>query len=115
MKTKKFKDLVISDREPKAGDTVVCVNKRSQEYGTTEVVDHLLVRLKILDTKNWKVVENMEDRKQELVDAVIEDLKKSFQYGDYTVLDDLLKRLPLKTLLQALPEEDWKKFPEITI
>ena len=48
--------------------------------------------------------------KQELVDAVIDDLKKSFELGDYTVLDELLHFIPRKNLIQALPEEDWKRF-----
>jgi len=51
--------------------------------------------------------------KQQLVDAVIEDLKKGFELGDYTVLDELLNKLPIKTLVQALPEEDWHKYKEI--
>ena len=51
--------------------------------------------------------------KQQLVDAVIEDLIKGFEKGDYTVLDELLNKLPIKTLVQALPEEDWHKYKEI--
>ncbi|GIV43875.1 MAG: hypothetical protein KatS3mg035_0998 [Bacteroidia bacterium] len=116
MKTKKFKNLIISDREPKEGDIMVCIQKNNFCYGQiSDPVTHLQVKHKTLDTKNWKVVENMEERKQELVDAVIEDLKNSFKYGDYTVLDELLKKLPLKTLIQSLPEKSWKKFPEIYI
>jgi hypothetical protein len=51
--------------------------------------------------------------KQQLVDAVIEDLKKGFAAGDYTVLDELLNKLPIKTLVQALPEEDWQTYDEL--
>jgi hypothetical protein len=51
--------------------------------------------------------------KQQLVDAVIEDLKKGFELGDYTVLDELLNKLPVKTLVQSLPEEEWDKYKEI--
>lgn len=51
--------------------------------------------------------------KQQLVDAVIEDLKKGFALGDYTVLDELLNKLQIKTLVQALPEEDWDKYKEL--
>lgn len=51
--------------------------------------------------------------KQILVDAVIEDLKKGFELGDYTVLDELLNMLPVKKLVQALPEEEWEKYKEI--
>lgn len=116
MKTRKFKNLIISDREPKEGDIMVCVQKNNFCYGQiSDPVTHLQIKHKTLDTKNWKVVENMEERKQELVDAVIEDLKKSFKYGDYTVLDELLKKLPLETLVQSLPEEDWEKFSEILV
>jgi len=51
--------------------------------------------------------------KQQLVDAVIEDLKRGFEKGDYTVLDELLNKLPVKTLVQALPEEDWQVYDEL--
>jgi hypothetical protein len=56
-----------------------------------------------------------EERHQELVDEVLEQIKKDALHGDYTVLDELLKFIPLRNLLQALPEEDWKKFPEIKV
>ena len=52
----------------------------------------------------------MTDRKQEIVDAVIESLKKDFNLGDYTVLDELLSFIPIKNLIQALPEEEWPKY-----
>jgi len=51
--------------------------------------------------------------KQVLVDAVIEDLKKGFAVGDYTVLEELLNKLQIKTLVQALPEEEWDKYKEL--
>jgi hypothetical protein len=51
--------------------------------------------------------------KQQLVDAVIEDLKKGFEKGDYTVLDELLNKLQIKTLVRALPEEDWQVYDEL--
>ena len=51
--------------------------------------------------------------KQQLVDAVIEDLKLGFAQGDYTVLDELLNKLQIKTLVQALPEEQWDKYKEL--
>jgi len=51
--------------------------------------------------------------KQQLVDAVIEDLIKGFEKGDYTVLDELLNMLPVKKLVQALPEEDWQVYDEL--
>lgn len=52
-----------------------------------------------------------EERKQKLVDDVIEDLKESLASGDYTVLDELLKFVPVKNLIQALPEEKWTDYP----
>jgi len=51
--------------------------------------------------------------KQILVDAVIEDLKKGFELGDYTVLDELLNMLPVKKLVQSLPEEQWHKYKDL--
>ena len=51
--------------------------------------------------------------KQQLVDAVIEDLIKGFEKGDYTVLDELLNMLPVKKLVQALPEEEWEKYKDL--
>ena len=51
--------------------------------------------------------------KEQLVDAVIEDLKKGFELGDYTVLDELLNMLPVKKLVQALPEEEWEKYKDL--
>lgn len=51
--------------------------------------------------------------KQILVDAVIEDLKKGFELGDYTVLDELLNMLPVKKLVQSLPEEEWHKYKDL--
>lgn len=52
--------------------------------------------------------------KQKLIDAVIEDLKEnSFKHEDYTVLDELLSFIPVKNLIQALPEEQWDKYLKI--
>lgn len=56
-----------------------------------------------------------EDRKQELVDEVIEELKRDLSQGDETILDELLKMIPARNLVQALPEEKWKNYPEIKI
>jgi hypothetical protein len=55
------------------------------------------------------------DLKQNLVDAVIEHLKEDVRHGDITILDELLKFIPNKNLVQALPEEEWTKFPEIKV
>jgi hypothetical protein len=51
--------------------------------------------------------------KQQLVDAVIDSLKNDIVRGDTTVLDELLNKLSVKTLVQALPEEEWDKYKEI--
>lgn len=116
MKNKKFKGYEISDREPKAGDIMICVWKKSVNYGQlSEPVTHLQVKIGSVDTKNWKVVESMEDRKQKLVDDVITELKDCFSSGDYTVLEELLKFIPMKNLVQALPEEQWSKYSEINL
>lgn len=51
------------------------------------------------------------EEKQVVIDAVIEQLKKDFENGDYTVLDELLGFIPINTLIQSLPEEEWSKYP----
>ena len=115
METKKFKGLLISDNEPKVGDVMICIQKKNVCYGQlSEPVNHFQVKSGAIDTINWKVVENMEERKQQLVDTVIDDLKNSFEVGDYTVLDELLKLIPLRNLVQALPEEAWKPLRKVT-
>lgn len=53
---------------------------------------------------------SQEEDKQKLVDDVIDELKKDASIGDYTVLDELLKMIPVKQLVQALPEEVWKNY-----
>lgn len=54
-----------------------------------------------------------EERKQEIVDAVIEQFKEDAEVGDYTVIDGLLMLVDPKLLVNSLPEEKWKLFPEI--
>jgi hypothetical protein len=53
-----------------------------------------------------------EETKQKLVDAVYLDIKKNLEEGDGTTLEELLKMIPSANLVQALPEEDWKYYPE---
>lgn len=53
---------------------------------------------------------NKTKTKADLVDAVIDRLKKDLEEGDCTVLDELLSFLPSDELIQALPEEEWKKW-----
>lgn len=110
MKLKKFKDHLISNRMPEVGDTMICIQRKSVNFGLTTKVKG---GLDYSDTKNWKVIIQEEERKQQLVDAVIKDLKKGFKVGDYTVLDELLKFIPAKNLVQALPEEQWTDFKDI--
>lgn len=50
------------------------------------------------------------EEKQVVIDAVIEQLKDDFEKGDFTVLDELLSVIPINTLIQSLPEEQWSKF-----
>lgn len=54
-----------------------------------------------------------EERKQEIVDAVIEQFKEDAKVEDYTVIDELLMLVDPKLLVNSLPEEKWKLFPEI--
>jgi hypothetical protein len=107
---KKIGKFQVSDRAPKAGDLMVCVNKKSLNYMETSVTNKVLVDNNAIDTKNWKVVENVEELKQELVDEVIENLKKDIKSGDLTVLDELLKFIPNKNLVQSLDEERWSDY-----
>lgn len=113
MKIKKFKGFIVTYAYPKAGDTMVCINPKSVNYGETSVALHLQVKNKTIDTKNWKVVVNLEERKEAIVDDVIEDIKKQIAEGDVTVLDGLLKLVPEKTLIQSLNEDDWKQYSKI--
>lgn len=115
MKTKQLKGFKYSEREPKAGDVMICIQRKNFNYGHLSEATASQVGMGIIDTVNWKVVENMDERKEKLRDAVIEDLKESFAVGDYTVLDELLSFIPLPNLVQALPEEMWVKFPELTL
>lgn len=115
-KTKTLKGFTYSDREPKVGDVMICIQKKNINYGTLEKVNSTQAKYpETIDTINWKVVENMEDRQQLIVDTVIESLKEDMKHGDYTVLDELLKFIPLTNLVQALPEEEWTKFPEVKL
>lgn len=114
MEQKKFQNFIISDREPEVGDIMVCVQRKNVCFGqTSEPVTRGLINAGAVDTKNWKVVINMDERRQQLVDEVIEELKEQFEGGDYTVLDELLKFIPNKNLIQALTESKWKQFKDL--
>lgn len=116
MANKKLKGFEYSDREPKAGDVMICIQRKNINFGTLDTVTPIQAKHSYtIDTKNWKVVENMAERKQLATDAVIESLKKDFELGDYTVLEELLGFIPLKNLIQGLPEDEWHKFPERTL
>lgn len=110
---KKFKGFIVTDAMPKAGDTMVCINPKSVNYGETSVATHLQVKHETIDYKNWKVVTNLEERKEAIVDDVIEDIKKQVYDGDVTVLDGLLKLIPEKTLIESLNEDVWKNYSKI--
>jgi len=45
-----------------------------------------------------------------LVDEVIEQIKTDASAGDVTVLEEILKHVPIETLIQSLPEEEWSKY-----
>jgi hypothetical protein len=47
-----------------------------------------------------------------LVDAVMEEMKKQIEVGDWTAIDELLRYVPIKNLINFLPEEDWNKYKE---
>jgi len=82
--------------------------KKITEILMTGVGSHVVSECNILN----EIRKPSKPRKpnQKLVDAVIEDLKRGFTVGDYTVLEELLFFIPKKNLIQALPEEDWKKY-----
>lgn len=114
MKTKKFKGYIVSDVTPKPDDLMVCVNRKSQFYGQTSKVTYKEVLKKTIDTKNWKVIENVEEHKIGIVDDVIESLKEQIlKYGDYTVLDELLHMIPVKNLIQSMEEKTWGNYSKI--
>ena len=57
MKTKKFGELTISDREPKVGDRMICIQKNNCNFGHIINVE-TEVSIPFIDMKNWKVIEN---------------------------------------------------------
>lgn len=115
MKNKQLKGFIYSDREPKVGDVMICITRNNINFGELCSASYIQVKSKTIDTVNWKVVENMEERQQLIVDTVIESLKNDMKHGDYTVLDELLKFIPLTNLVQSLDESVWKKFPEVKL
>lgn len=115
-KTQTLKGFKYSENEPKAGDVMICIQRKNVSFGELCTATHIQVKSGMLDTVNWKVVENMKERKQLIVDTVIESLKEDFSNGDYTVLEELLKFIPLTNLVQSLPDEEtWEKFPEVKL
>lgn len=113
MSTKKFKGFTYTEDAPKGGDTMVCINPKSADFGSTEIATYIHVKSKTIDTKNWKVITNIEERRQTIVDDVIEDIKQQIADGDLTVLDGLLKFIPEKVLIQSLSEDEWKQYYKI--
>ncbi|MEK6829791.1 MAG: hypothetical protein AABY15_06755 [Nanoarchaeota archaeon] len=57
VKTKKFGDCIIfSDKTPKAGDKMICIQKNNFNYKKVVTATKQQVELGVIDTKNWKVI-----------------------------------------------------------
>ena len=53
---------------------------------------------------------------EKLIEAVVEHIKDDINVSkDVQALEELLTFCPHKNLLAYLPEEEWKKFPEINM
>ena len=52
----------------------------------------------------------MDELKQELLDAVILEIVEAIRYADYEALEELLGFIPIKNLIEYLPEELWEKY-----
>lgn len=52
----------------------------------------------------------MDELKQELLDAVILEIVDAIRYADYEALEELLGFIPIKNLIEYLPEELWEKY-----
>lgn len=59
----------------------------------------------IKDMEIWE-----EEKRDDLIDEVIESLREQFILGDYTVLEEILRFVPIKNLINSLPEETWIKY-----
>ena len=112
--TAKVKSIELCKEGEKEGVEVeeVCVDGE-QHFVVTLDNGHWAYGSQIILMEDVK--EFTEERKQELVDEVIKGLKKDMEMGDETILDELLKMIPVKNLLQALPEERWTEFPEVKL
>ncbi len=49
-----------------------------------------------------------------LIDRVVEEIKRDIEQHDETALCELLSFVPVKNLIQYLPEEEWTKFNQET-
>lgn len=58
MKNRKFGDYTISDQAPKAGDKMICVQKKNFNFGKIETATSFQVEHNVIDTVNWKVIVN---------------------------------------------------------
>ena len=90
MKTRKFKKFIISDEEPKMGNTMVCVQKKNINFGKTTIIT-IPNGKTVLDTKNWKVIVQPQQykigisgngTKAEILKA-LKDLKSTLEGKDF--------------------------------
>ncbi len=65
--------------------------------------------LEICSNCNTGSIEDCEN-KDNLVNAVIDQIKEDMESGDTTVLGSILEQIPMKDLVQMLPEEQWGDF-----
>lgn len=49
-----------------------------------------------------------------LINRVVEQIKRDIEQNDETALCELLSFVPVKNLVQYLPEEEWTKFNQET-
>lgn len=55
-------------------------------------------------------IDQQEDPMQQLIDEVIDVIEVDLLAGDQTVLEEILRFVPVKNLIQSLPEEQWDKY-----
>lgn len=48
-----------------------------------------------------------------LVDEAIEQIKEQIENGDVTAIDELLRFVPIKNLIQFIPEENWMVYSNL--
>lgn len=104
-------DAYLSDDDEVPGRTVCLISPDGQIIkGTNPECEPDDLECELVQEAIAEVRSAQEEDKQVIVDDVIEELKKDASIGDYTILDELLKMIPVKNLIQALPEEVWEKY-----